>query len=162
MSLEWIGIISSWVGLGIAFWQLQDVKNSQKQATLNRIAINANDVVVEAQRIETRANTLKRSYRSLFVFAGQPGSSREGLYLKAVDEKLAKVASHLEYAKPFVSNDGRLENISAKKMNTTDTKLAQTLAQVRAIREDLESECVSIENQCATYREKAIRGPNPR
>ncbi|MBI4327550.1 MAG: hypothetical protein HY674_20140 [Chloroflexi bacterium] len=31
MSQEWIGIVISWVGLGIAFWQLRDVRRSRKR-----------------------------------------------------------------------------------------------------------------------------------
>jgi hypothetical protein len=31
MSLEWIGIFISWLGLAIAFWQLYDVRRSRKR-----------------------------------------------------------------------------------------------------------------------------------
>jgi hypothetical protein len=77
-----------------------------------------------------------------------------------VDKKLAEVTKLSEFAKRFTSGQEDLLNGPLEEIGSRETRIAQTLTQVRAIREDLEREHASVEGQCATYREMAIRGPN--
>jgi hypothetical protein len=130
---------------------------TEKRTVLRQVAITANDVLVEVERVESRSLVLKQGYRSLFTFGGSSGGSREALYLKAVDEKVASVQALASIAKPFVSGGSDLANATLEEINENEIKLTQALSQVRATREDLEREHASVEGQCATYRENAIR-----
>jgi len=132
-------------------------QTSEKRAALRQLTMTASEVLVEARRAESRGAELKLAYRTLFTFGGSSGGSREGLYLADVDKKLLEVAKLTEYAKPFGSGQNGLMNGPLDEINSRETKLAQVLTQVRAIREDLEREHASVEGQCTTYREKAIR-----
>lgn len=133
---------------------------SEKRAAVRQLKVTVNEVLVEARRVESRGAELKLSYRTLFTFGGSSGGPRESSYLAEVERKLAEVTTLSERAKAFASDqegllDGPLEEISVR-----ETTMAQILTQVRAIREDLEREYGSVEGQCTTYREKAIRGSN--
>lgn len=132
---------------------------SEKRTALRQLALTANEVLVEARRAELRAAELKSAYRTLFTFGGSSGGSREGLYLAKVDKELGEITKFSEIAKPFISGQEGLMNGPLEEISGRETKLAQTLTQVRAIREDLEREHASVEGQCATYREIALRGP---
>jgi dsDNA-specific endonuclease/ATPase MutS2 len=132
---------------------------AEKRAALRQLALAANEVLVEARRAESRAAELKLAYRTLFTFGGSSGGSREVLYLAEVDKRLAEIAKLSEAAKPFTSGQEGLINGPLEEIGGRETKVTQTLTQVRAIREDLEREHASVEGQCATYRELALRGP---
>ncbi len=130
---------------------------TEKRNVLRHVAIIANDVLVEAGRVESRSLVLKQGYRSLFTFGGSSGGSRETAYLKVVDEKIALVQALANIAKPFASDGGDLENSGLEEINKTEIKLTQALSQARATREELEREHAFVEGQCAAYRENAIR-----
>lgn len=133
-------------------------ETSEKRAALRQLMVTTNEVLVEARRAESRGAELKLAYRTLFTFGGSSGGSREGLYLAEVDKKLAGVTKLSEHAKPFASDQDGLMNGPVDEISSRETKVAQVLTQVRAIREDLEREHASVEGQCTTYRENAIRG----
>lgn len=134
------------------------VQISEKRAALRELAVTASEVLIEARRAESRGGELKLSYRTLFTFGGSSGGSRESLHLAEVDKKIAEVTKLSEYAKPFASGPDSLMNGPLDEISNREMKIAQVLTQVRAIREDLEREHTSVEGQCTTYREKAIRG----
>lgn len=136
-------------------------QTSEKRAALRQLTVTASEVLVEARRAESRAAELKLAYRTLFIFSGSSGSSRERVYLAEVDKKLAEVTKFSESAKPFASGQDSLMNGPVDEISSRETKVAELLTQVRAIREDLEREHASVEGQCAMYRETAIRGANP-
>lgn len=131
---------------------------SEKRAALRQLMVTASEVLVEARRAESRAAQLKLSYRTLFVFGGSSGGSRENLYISEIDKKLAELTNLSESAKPFVSDQDVLINGPLDEISSREMKIAQTLIQARAIREDLEREQASIEAQCMMYRDKVIRG----
>ena len=131
---------------------------SEKRGALRQLTITSNEVLVEAKRAESRATDLKLAYRTLAVFSGASGGSRENLYVTEIDKRLVNVASLSEAAKPFSSGQDSLMNGPAEEISRRETKMAQLLTNVRAIREDLEREHASVEAQCATFREKAIQG----
>lgn len=133
---------------------------SEKRAALRQLTVTANEVLVEARRVESRGAELKLSYRTLFTFAGSSGGSRESSHLAEVERKLAEVTTLSERAKPFPTEQEGLLNGPLEEISVRETAMAQILTQFRAIREDLERERGSVEGQCTTYREKAIRGSN--
>jgi hypothetical protein len=130
---------------------------SEKRAALRQLTVTANEVLVEVRRAESRAAVLKLSYRTLFVFGGSSGGSREGLYLGKVDKKLAEIVNVSEAAKPFAAGQDHLMNGPVEEICTREIRMAQLLTQARAIREDLEREHAAVEGQCATYRDMAIQ-----
>jgi hypothetical protein len=133
---------------------------SEKRAALRQLTLTAAEVLVEEQRVDARAADLKSSYRDLFTFAGQSaGGKREGMLLSEIEKKITEVTKLSNYAKPFTSESSALRNGPLEEINIREIKLAQKLTQVRAIREDLEREQASVEGQCTTFRERALRGP---
>lgn len=74
-----------------------------------------------------------------------------------VDDKVTSVHALAAIAKPFASDGGDLANATLEEINKAEIKLTQALSQARATREELEREHASVEAQCATYRENAIR-----
>lgn len=136
----------------------EDAQVSEKRTALRQLTVTANEVLVEARRTESRGAELKLAYRTLAAFSGNSSGSREGLYLVETDKKLAEVTKLSEYAKPFAPGQDGLMNGPVDEIGSRETKMAQVLTQVRAIREDLEREHASVEGQCTTYREKAIQG----
>lgn len=131
---------------------------SEKRAVLRQLTVTANEVLVEARRAESRGAELRLAYRTLFIFGGSSGGSSEALYLAEVDKKLAELGELSENAKPFAFGQDSLMNGPIDEIESRETKLAQVLTRVRAIREDLEREHASVEGQCTIYREKAIQG----
>lgn len=133
-------------------------QTSEKRAALRQLTVTANEVLVEARRAESRGAELKLAYHTLFTFGGSSGGSQEGLCLAEVDKELREVTELSEYAKPFASVQDGLMNGPLDEISSREAKIAQVLTQVGAIREDLERKHASVEGQCTTYREKAIRG----
>jgi hypothetical protein len=133
---------------------------SEKCAAVRQLTVTANEVLVEARRVESRGAELKLSYRTLSTFVGSSGGSRESLPLAEVEIKLAEVTTLSERAKAFTSDQEGLLNGPLEEISVREITMAQILTQVRAIREDLEREHGFVEGQCTAYREKAIRGSN--
>lgn len=86
----------------------QAVASAEHRAALREIGITAKEVLIEAERISSRGNDLKLAYQSLFIFAGQPGSSRHNVYDKIVDERLKHASELSDYAKLFATSPEKL------------------------------------------------------
>ena len=136
----------------------QAAATAEHRAALRQIGITATEVLIEAERITSRSNDLKLAYRTLFVFAGASGGSRQNLYDSAVDEKLKHASELSDYAKLFVAAYGKLDNAPPEETDRVQVRLSNTLTEIRALREDLERELSGVEGQSATYRDKAIKG----
>ena len=130
----------------------------EKRSALRQLMVTASEVLVEGRRAESRGAELKLAYRTLSIFAGAFGGSAERECLANTDKKLDEVTRLSEYAKPFTCDQAQLMNGPLDEIISRETKMAQVLAQVRAMREDLEREHASVEGQCTTYREKTIQG----
>lgn len=131
---------------------------SEKQAALRQMSVTASEVLVEAERANTRGVDLKNAYQTLSAFAGQSGGSRLGLYIDKVDKKLKDTEELSQKARPFISGVEDLINGPLLEMNSREIAMTQALTKIRAIREDLEREHASIEAQNKTYRDKVIQG----
>lgn len=135
----------------------QAAQLSEKCAAFRQLTVTANEVLVEARRGQSRGSDLKAAYRTLAVFSGASGGSHETLYVSEVDRKLSDISNLAESASPFSSDQENLINGPVEEINSRETRMAQILTAIRAVREDLEREHASIEAQCATFREKAIQ-----
>jgi hypothetical protein len=149
--------VAAFKSAGFAQAAQEAAQTSEKQAAVRQLMLTANEVLVEARRVESRGGQLKLDYRTLFSFGGSGGSSREAMYLGEVDKKLHEVTQLADYAKPFVTNNPSLVNGPIEEISSREIRLAQTLNQVLAVREDLELEQASVDGQNTTYREIAIR-----
>lgn len=136
----------------------QSAAAAEHRAALRQIGVTATEALIEAERIASRSNDLKIAYRSLSIFAGQVGGSREALYVSAIDEKLKHASGLSGYAKLFASNTGKLDNAPPEETDRVQVRLSNTLTEIRALREDIERELSGVEGQSATYRDKLIKG----
>lgn len=136
----------------------QAAATAELRAALRQIGVTATEVLIEAERIASRGDDLKIAYRSLFIFAGQVGGSREALYDSAVDEKMKHATELSEYSKLFASNTGKLDSAPPEEIDRIQVRLSSILTEIRALREDIEREISGVEGQSATYRDKAIMG----
>lgn len=158
------GAFAAWAAFrsaGSARVAQQAAADSERRASLRQIATTASEVLIEAQRVESRGHDLKSAYRSLFVIAGSGGGSRQALYDTAVDEKLKEAQGLADSAKVFSSSPRSLEDAPPDEIDRVQLKLSTALTKVRALREDIEREFTSAEGQSAAFRDKALLGFMP-
>ncbi len=129
---------------------------SEKRMLLRQLAVTAHEVTVEVDRIKWVAQGLTMSYKTLFIFAGQPNSSRQNLYEQEIDSKLKDAEDLLVKAKPFATFQEPLLNGPLEEINSREIAIAQALIRAKSIREKLEEEHRSIEAQNQTRRELAL------
>lgn len=137
---------------------LKRLRRSRNAEQLRQLELTASEVLVETRRVEARGSEAKRTCRSLAIFSGSAGGSREAIYQKAIEEKVEAADAHAEYAKLFASQSQKLSFVPLEEIDRVQTKLSNALTEVRALREDLEREYASVEGQCAAYREQAVHG----
>lgn len=130
---------------------------TERRFTLRQLYSTAAEVVIEFRRVEARSIETKRAYSDLFTFSGGSGGSRKALYLARVDE-MQKIATELrDHAQLFASPTDSTCNAPIDELDRIMAKLASSLAQMRAYREDLEREHASVEAQNAMYRQRVIQ-----
>lgn len=128
---------------------------AEQRAALRQIGTTATEVLIEAKRVASLGNDLKIAYRILFTLAGQFGGSRQNLYDLAVDEKLKSASELGGYAKLFTTAAEKLKGTPPGETDRVQVRLSNSLTEIRALREDLEHELAGVEEQSATYRDKA-------
>lgn len=136
----------------------QAAKDTEHSASLRQIAVTASEVIIEAQRVDSRGGDLKRAYRTLFAFAGANSNSRLERYDVAIDEKIKIAANIKHHAKLFTSWPGSLEKAPSEEFDRVQILLSTNLNELGALREGIEREFSSVEGQSSTYRDKVIRG----
>lgn len=134
---------------------------AEKNTFLRQLSLNATEAVLEANRACARGDEVKLLYRSLSTFAGSSGGSREGLYIKKVDEKLAALRDLAKSAQPFEDAPDTLQSSPLGEIRAKEVTVARLLKRARVLREELDREHSYVNGQCSTYREKAILRPGP-
>lgn len=151
------------VAAGISAWSAkaanQQAQMAERRTALRQIAITANDVIITLERINDRAHDLRRSYRDLAQFAGQPGGSIEAKYIGIVDETIARAGKIADRSRPFVKASETLATASVQEREDAMVSVMTDQSEMRAILVDMERELAGREIQIAPYREKAIKGP---
>lgn len=135
-------------------------ENAERRQLLNTLLADAHGVIEESSRVESLVNDVESEYRTLAVFTGNTGGSREKLYVDRTDAKLTEVAPMLEQAKQFIENQAALRNASEEDLTEASSKFQGLHVHVRRMREELEREQFSIAAQNQLHRENRLtRGP---
>lgn len=128
--------------------------SSASRAALREIALTATEIVVEGKRLDDRAKQLKVAYRSLFTMAGRSG--RGGQFDAAIDEKVQRASELSTHAKLFVEPVEKLRGAPSEEYDRITVRLTSALAEIRALREDLEQSLSHVEEQITPLRERAL------
>lgn len=129
---------------------------AERRSDLRQLCITAGEVLVEFRRVESRAVDAKQAYTTLFTFSGNSSGSRRNIYISAIEEK-SKTATQLQnHAQLFISPPKNLGTAPLDEIDRIQTKLSNSLTEMRALRQDLEREHASVESQNAVYQEKVI------
>ena len=129
----------------------------EKTFALRQLSITAHQVSVEVERIKWTAQGLKVAYKTLAVFAGAVGGSRQKLMLREVEDKVKAADSIREKASPLVEINASLLNGPLEEISNREILMSQLLVEATALRERIEIELSEIQAQNATYREKAVQ-----
>ena len=124
---------------------------------LRDVALSSGEVQVEARRAESRAEQLKVSYSTLFALSGSVGNSRQALYVAQIDTKIERIALLIEDAGRFKDEAAALNKSTIEDILRVQTRLAISVKEVLALREELDREHDQIESQCAERRESIDR-----
>ncbi|MCQ3830832.1 hypothetical protein HXX02_15445 [Microbulbifer elongatus] len=130
----------------------------EKTFALRQLSITAHQVAVEVERIKWSAQGLKVAYKTLAVFAGAVGGSRQTLMLQEVEDKVKAADCIKEKASPFVKFNTLLLNGPLEEISNREILISQLLAEATALRERIEIEFSEIQAQNAMYREKVVQG----
>jgi hypothetical protein len=129
----------------------------ERNVALRDVAMAAGEVSVEARRAESRAGQLKLSYGTLFTLSGSFGNSRQALYVAEIDKKLDRIAQLVEDASKFDDKASTLRKTTIEDVLRVQTRLTNSVNEVRALREELDREHDQVERQCAERRENLDR-----
>lgn len=146
------GLIAAFAA-GISAWSAhkanQQAGEAERRTALRQIALAANDVVITSERISDRSNELHRSYRTLAVFAGQPGGSMEKRYIADIDQKMAWVAKLADRSRPYTQDSETLATASVDEHEDAMVSVMTDQSEMRAIPIDMERELAGLEIQIA-------------
>ncbi len=141
---------------------LSRAENAERRQLLKQLLADAHGVVAESSRVASLVEEVKSEYRTLAVFTGNTGGSRETLYVARADAKLSDVLSPQEEAKKLIEEQASLRDASEEDLTQASSKFQGHLVHVRRLREELEREQSAIAAQNQLYRENRINSRSGR
>lgn len=133
----------------------------QAQATeirglIRDIVSAAQGVLAERQRLDATSSRLVNGYQSLFALAGHSKGGREVGYIGAIEQKKTELPDVSQEASRLIENPDSLRGASSEDLAASLAKLHGNLVRVTSLRQEFESELVSVEEQIRPLREKAL------
>jgi hypothetical protein len=129
---------------------------SVRRAALREVVLTGGQVLLEVSQVKARAAEASEAYQSLATHTGQFLSSCTAAFQSKVAEKVGKAEEGAAYAKLFLPDARSLDKAPPSEIDRVQVRLTNSLAEVRAIHEDLEREHASVDTECAAYRNAAI------
>jgi hypothetical protein len=121
------------------------------------VAAAAHEFKGEVSRVDALAVDLASAYRDLFTFAGQVGASREGVYLRRIEERKALLEPMRPEAAKFAIEMASLTNSSNEDLTRAHARISGFRAAAYTVREEFEREWASVQDSIRTHRERAVR-----
>ena len=134
----------------------REAEATEIRGLVRDIVGEAQGVLAERQRLEATSSRLANAYQSLFALAGHSKSDREAGYISAMREKKAQVPDLSEEASRLIENPNSLRGASSEDLAASLAKLHGNLIRLTSLRQELESELGSVEEQIRPLREKAL------
>ena len=130
---------------------------SEKRLLLRQLSLTADAVIIEVDHIKWISVALKVAYQKLFTFSGSSGhNSKQDIYTKDIDIKMAEAEKLLIKAKPFATFQASLLNGPLEEISSREVSIAQCLTKAKAIRDRLDAEHQAIEAQNQAHRERVF------
>lgn len=146
--------LAAWRSADSARTAQEEGRASERRLLLRQFNVNAEEVRVEAGRINERAFRLKRAYGDLAIFLGASGGSREKVHREAIDAKVTEangLAAQTAEAAAKPAEDVSLDEISSR-----EAQVAGHLTRVRALREEIEGKLTAAEAEIIQHRQRRI------
>jgi hypothetical protein len=131
-------------------------ENAERRQLLKALLADAHGVVAESNRVASLVEEVKSEYRTLAVFTGNTGGSRQKLYIERADAKLTEVVPMQEQAQKMIEEQASLRSASEEDLTEASSKFQGYHVHVRRLRDELEREQSSIAAQNQVYRENRI------
>lgn len=130
------------------------VLSFSSRAALREIALTATEIVGEGSRLNDRARQLKVAYRALFTTGGRSG--RGDQFDAAIDGKIQRASELSAHAKLFIEPVNKLRCTPPEEHDRVIVLLTSAVAEIRALRADIEQSLTHVEEQIAPLRERAL------
>jgi hypothetical protein len=129
---------------------------SEKRQSLRQLSITAHEVIIQIDRINLSAQSLKSAYSELARHSGQLCGSTEKKHITKIENEIEKAKSLTEKAKPFIEFQTHLLNGPIGEISSREVDMTQCLNQAKAILNELNIEFLNISTQNQTYRTSII------
>ncbi len=133
-------------------------QQTERRALLRDVLMAAHNVIAETMRVDDLGNKLKGEYRSLAIFAGQLGGSREKLHTNMVEEKQRGLQPLQQEALKTIEDQASWKDLPEDELTNLLTRLSSHLIQIRRVKEKFLQDLNSVEGENRTYRESAMKG----
>ena len=131
-------------------------EDASRRLALYNLSRAANDTLVELQRVLSRSQQACLAYDSLSVFSGShqnAGIEAAKSNAKAHAERAQQLA---EYARLFVDGTSKLKDAPSEEFDRVQLQLAAGLAEIAALREELDRTVSTVESQNSQFRERVL------
>lgn len=133
-------------------------QHTERRALLRDILMAAQSIIAETMRVDDLGNKLKSEYRSLAIFAGQLGGSKQKLHTDMVEQKQQGTFPLQQEALKIIEDQTSWETLSENELTSLLTKLGGYLIQIKRVKANFTQELNSVESENRTFRENAIKG----
>ena len=150
--------IAAFRSAGIAKSAAAHAQQVEHRSLVRDVTAAAQSVIAESLRVDDLSNNLKRACRDLSVFVGQTGGSREKVHIEDVEKKQGEILPLQKEAMDSLENRESLRAMSYEELTELLIKFEGYLIQIRRIKEKLDQELASVDQQNQLFREKSIKG----
>jgi hypothetical protein len=134
----------------------RQAQGTEIRGLVRDIVSAAQSVLAERQRLDATSSRLVNGYQTLFALAGHSKVGRGAGYIGAIEKKKTELADVSQEALRLIENPDSLRGASCEDLAASIAKLHGNLVRVTSLRQEFESELVSVEEQIRPLREKAL------
>jgi hypothetical protein len=131
---------------------LKASEEAERRFNVRSAIMDAYAIRTECDRMKHLASDLKINYQSLAVFSGASGGSRDEMYQKAGYEKYEHARKISAPAVELIAAPKSLDEIDDQELDQMKIKLAATLLELTALREQMADELSDIRLQNSEAR----------
>ena len=133
-------------------------KQIEHRAVVRDVLSVAQNIIAETMRVDDIGNKLKKGYSDLAMFSGQHGGSRKKVLTEEVEKKQKGIIPFQQEALKTIDEQEHLRALEESQLTNRLIKYEGQLIQVRRVKEKLNHELTSVDQQNNTYRENVIKG----
>src|SRR5262245_16361464 len=133
-----------------------------RRGLLRDLITAAHRVIAESIRVASLIEELKIEYRTLPMFSGQSGGSREKLLIHQAESKQKEVFPMKEEAQKLIEERAYLLNASEDDFMQALNKFDGYLVQTLQVKDSLEREVAAVAGDNRIHRDSRIKGFNQR